>query len=206
MRCQCKSTARRHRLSLLFLCLLPPFCLPLSAFQGEAIRGKSLRARVLSMLKPKCFSSPSKLATKLSSFSSPLFFHFLLHQMPQISMTAASDLIFCIALYISKCVLPVVVILFTSWRGVRRGEDLLWVLQGALCAAGKLFTHPLHHPGISDFPPRAPAENPGRAHPGVTPREDFCPALPWLSATALSQSPATSRFISCPSVPFPGAG
>lgn len=39
--------------------------------------------------------------------------------------------------FIYICVLPVVVILFTSQREVKHGQDVLQVLQGALCALWK---------------------------------------------------------------------
>lgn len=178
-----------------------PQCIPGRSHQREKKKKRekrSLRARVLATLKPNCFSSPSKLATKLSRFSSSFFFHFLLRQMPQISVTAASDPFFKIIFYIYVCVLPVVVILFTSWRKVRRGQDLLQVLQGALCAAESTL-HWVHQAVMTIFPPCVPAGNPGQAHPGVTPgRSSVQPCPGWVPQRCPRARPPADSFPATP--------
>lgn len=92
---------------LTLFCLVPPFCLfPRCRCRDTQLHSRKKPAsrrtrevreeKVLSKLKPNCFSSPIKLKTKLSRFPSSLLFCFLLSQMPLISVKAASGLVFFI--------------------------------------------------------------------------------------------------------------
>lgn len=187
----------------------PSFWLVLSAFQGEAISEKRRKREKRETSEPGCspHSSPTaslRPASLQQSFqdSSSLFFHFLLHQIPQISMTAASDLFFKIIFYIYMCIFCGCHLVYKLERGQAWSGSAAGSPRSALCCR-KHFTLSISN---CHYHFATPAENPGQARPGVTPRQDFCPALPWHGATALSQSPATTRFISCRSVPFPSDG
>lgn len=68
-----------------------------------------------------------------------------------------------------------------AWSGCAAGSP-----RSTLCSLESTL-HRVHQTVIIIFPPWAPAQNPGQAHPGMTLREDFWPALPWHGATALSQ-------------------
>lgn len=147
---------------------------------------RSLRARVLATLKPNCFSSPSKLATKLSRFSSSLFFHFLFCQMPQISATAASDLFFKIILCIYVCIACGCHLVYKLERGQAWSGSAAGSPRSTLCCR-KHFT--LSTPNSHyHFPTLCSSRESWPGSPWRDPGEDFCPALPWLSATVLSQT------------------
>lgn len=117
-------------LTFFFFWLVPPF-FPLSALQGEAIREKSLRARVLSTLKPNCFSSPQQSCQDSLHHYSSTFYCAKCHRFPwQQPLTYFKKLF-----YIYMCAACGCHLVYKP--EVKRGQDVLQVLQGALCALWK---------------------------------------------------------------------
>lgn len=168
-------------LTFFFFWLVPPF-FPLSALQGEAIREKSLRARVLSTLKPNCFSSPQQSCQDSLHHYSSTFYCAKCHRFPwQQPLTYFKKLFYIYMCAACGCHLVYKPERGQAWSGCAAGSP-----RSTLCSLESTL-HRVHQTVIIIFPPWAPAQNPGQTHPGVTLREDFWPALPWHGATALSQ-------------------
>lgn len=127
---------------LSFFWLVPPFCLPLSEFKGEAIREKASESGCSPCSSQTASFLPSSFQQSfqdsLNHYSST-FYCAKHHRFPWQQRLTYFFLII-LYVYMCVCVLPAAVIFFTSWREVRTGQDLLQVLQGALSAAGKHFT------------------------------------------------------------------